>query len=182
MSNSTHEIEGVLAEFSNPYELLKAAEKIRDAGYKKFDCHSPFPVHGLDAAMGLKPSKLGWFVAMGGATGAAVALLMQWWMSAVDYKIVTSGKPFFSFQAFVPITFELTILFSAFTVVFGMLLLNLLPRLNHPVFNSEQFKKVTDDSFFISLMADDPQFNSEKVKEFLESTGGKNVEELNADE
>ncbi len=182
MSDKDKKIDGIIAEFSNPYELLKSAEKVRDAGYRKFDCHSPFPVHGLDAAMGLKPSKLGWFVAIGGATGGAVAILMQWWMSAVDYKVVTSGKPLFSFQAFVPITFELTILFSAFTVVFGMLIFNLLPRFNHPVFNSERFKKATDDSFFISLMANDPQFNSEKVKDFLKSIGGEHVEELIADE
>ena len=117
MSKPDQKIAMLLAEFSNPRELLKAAGEVRDAGYKCFDCHSPFPVHGMDAAMGMKASKLGWVVAGGGFAGTCTAVTMQWWMSAVDYKIVTSGKPLFSFQAFVPIIFELTILFSAFFTV-----------------------------------------------------------------
>ena len=179
MVKDDEKIAVMLAEFGNPGELLKAAEKLRDGGYSAFDCHSPFPIHGMDAAMGLKPSKLGWLVALGGFTGTCTAITMQWWMSAVDYKVITSGKPFFSFQAFVPITFELTILFSAFTVVFGMLAFNLLPRLNHPLFNSERFNKVTDDGFFVSINASDPKFEPDKVQEFLESIGGTNIERIN---
>ena len=178
MSIKSERIEGILTEFDNPADLLKAAAKIRDNGYKHFDCHSPFPVHGMDAAMGIGPSKLGWLVALAGFTGCACALLMQWWMSAVDYPVVVSGKPAFSFQAFVPITFELTILFSAFATVLGMLGMNMLPRFNHPLFESERFRKVTDDGFFVSIEAKDSQFDSGRTKEFLESIGGKNVETL----
>ena len=182
MSNKRERALGILAEFDNPAELLAAATKVRDAGYKCFDCHSPFPVHGMDSAMGIGASKLGWLVALGGFTGAACAVLMQWWMSAVDYPVVISGKPFFSFQAFVPITFELTILFSAFATVLGMLAFNFLPRYNHPVFESERFSKVTDDSFFVSIEATDSRFDSSKTKKFLESIGGKNVEILQSND
>ena len=182
MSAKNESIDGILTEFDNPAELLKAATKVRDHGYKSFDCHSPFPIHGMDSAMGIGPSKLGWLVAVGGFTGCSCALLMQWWMSAVDYQVVVSGKPAFSFQAFIPITFELTILFSAFATVLGMLGMNMLPRFNHPVFESERFKKVTDDGFFVSIEAKDSQFHSTKTKEFLESIGGKNVEILRSND
>ena len=169
-------MEGILAEFENPDQLIRAAEKVRDGGYKRFDCHSPFPIHGMDKAMGIGPSKLGWLVAMGGFTGCCCAVLMQWWMSAVDYQVIVSGKPLFSFQAFVPIAFELTILFSAFATVLGMFAINKLPRFNHPVFESEKIKKATDDGFFISIEGSDPQYQSTKSKQFLESIGAKNVE------
>lgn len=182
MSAKNERIDGMLTEFDNPAELLKAAAKIRDSGYKVFDCHSPFPIHGMDSAMGIGSSKLGWLVAVGGFTGCACALLMQWWMSAVDYQVVVSGKPAFSFQAFIPITFELTILFSAFATVLGMLGMNMLPRFNHPVFESERFKKVTDDGFFVSIEAKDSRFHATKTKEFLESIGGKNVEILQSND
>ena len=182
MNNKTKRIEGILAEYDNPADLLKAAANVRDDGYKRFDCHSPFPIHGMDSAMGLGPSKLGWLVALSGFTGCVCALLMQWWMSAVDYPVVVSGKPLFSFQAFIPITFELTILFSAFATVIGMFAMNMLPRFNHPLFESEQFKKVTDDSFFISIDAKDSRFDSGRTKKFLESIGGKNLEILQSND
>ena len=182
MSKKNEHIDGILAEFDNPAALLHAAAKIRDGGYKRFDCHSPFPIHGMDSAMGIGPSKLGWLVAFGGFTGCFCALLMQWWMSAVDYPVVVSGKPPFSFQAFVPVTFELTILFSAFATVLGMLAMNMLPRFNHPLFESEQFKKVTDDGFFVSIDAKDSQFHTSKTKKFLESIGGKNLEILQSND
>jgi hypothetical protein len=182
MKTKDHRIDGILGEFDNPAELLKAAEKVRDAGYKRFDSHSPFPIHGMDAAMGIKASKLGWIVAGGGLLGGCTAIAMQWWTSAVDYKVIVSGKPLFSFQAFVPITFELTILFSAFCAVLGMFGLNCLPRLNHPVFNSDRFRKASDDGFFISIEACDRQFHADKAKEFLESIGSRNVEFLITDD
>ena len=178
MTKKNKRVQGVLAEFDNPADLLKAAAELRDSGYKRFDCHSPFPIHGMDSAMGIGPSKLGWLVALGGVIGFACAIIMQWWMSAVDYPVVISGKPAFSFQAFVPITFELTILFSAFATVLGMLMMNWLPRFNHPVFESEHFQKVTDDGFFVSIDATDPEFHPSKTGKYLESIGGKNVETL----
>jgi len=166
----------VLAEFADVDALLAAAEKVRDAGYKKFDCHSPFPVHGLDAAMGEKQSPLGWIVGMMAMLGGGGALLLQWWTSAVDYPLVISGKPLFSFPAFVPIIFELTVLLSAFGAVFGMLALNKLPRLYHPIFNSDRFTAATDGGFFVSIEAEDPKFEVEQVKQFLAAAGATHVE------
>ncbi len=170
-------IAGCLAEFKNPAELLKAAEKVRDAGYKDFDCHSPFPIHGMDEAMGEKRSKLGVIVGLAAITGGSGALLMQWWMSAVDYKLVIAGKPFFSYQAFFPVTFSLAVLFSAGMALFGMLSLIKL-RFHHPVFYSERFNKASDDVFFISVLSGDPLFSEEKTPSFLKSIGGTGVETL----
>jgi hypothetical protein len=166
---------GYLAEFNTPGELLHAAEAVRDAGYTKFDAHSPFPIHGMDDAMGLKPSKLGWVILCGGGTGLLTGITLQWWASTVAYPLVISGKPLFSFQAFVPVTFELMVLFSAFSAVFGMLVINRLPKWYHSLFNHESFGKVTSHGFFISVEAKDPLFDTEKTKQFLENAGGQNV-------
>lgn len=166
----------VLAEFADVDALLRAAEKIRAAGYRKFDCHSPFPVHGLDAAMGEKQSPLGWIVGLMALIGGSGALLLQWWTSAVDYPLIISGKPLFSYQAFVPIIFELTVLLSAFGAVLGMFALNGLPRLYHPIFNSDRFGAATDSGFFVSVEAEDPKFNVDQIKQFLTSAGAIYVE------
>lgn len=171
---------GIIARFGNTADLLNAAEKTRDAGYKKFDCHSPFPIHGMDKAMGLKRSGLGWLVGLSGIIGTTSALALQWWTSTIDYPIVISGKPLFSFQAYVPVTFAVGVLLSAFAALFGMLILNGLPRLFHPVFYSNRFSRFSDDSFFISVESDDPKFDPEKTGKFLESIGGKDIELLRA--
>ncbi|UCC81151.1 MAG: DUF3341 domain-containing protein [Candidatus Zixiibacteriota bacterium] len=175
-----NDILGIIARFENSAGLLKAAEKIRDAGYIKFDCHSPFPIHGMDKATGLKRSPLGWLVGISALIGTSGALLLQWWTSAIDYPLVISGKPLFSFQAYVPVTFAVGVLLSAFTALFGMLILNGLPRLFHPVFYSKQFARFSDDSFFISVEAGDPRFNPHRTSKFLESIGGKDIELLRA--
>jgi len=151
---------------------------VRDAGYTKWDSHTPFPVHGLPKAMGLKPSKLAWIVLACGLTGAAGAMLLQWWTHAVDYKYIISAKPYFSWPAFIPITFEVMVLFSAFGAVFGMLGLNRLPQYYHPLFRSERFERVTDDGFFISIEARDPEFSPEETRALLEACGAVNVEEV----
>jgi hypothetical protein len=171
-------IAGIIARFESSGELLKAAEKTRDAGYRKFDCHSPFPIHGMDKAMGLGRSKLGWLVGAAATIGASGALLLQWYASTVSYPLVISGKPFFSYPAYVPVTFALGVLFSAFTALLGMLILNGLPRFFHPIFYSDNFKRVTDDGFFMSVMRDDPEFDTEGTGKFLESIGGKDIELL----
>ena len=171
----------ILAEFDSAHSLLKAAEKMRDGGYTKFDCHSPFPIHGMDGAMGLKRSPLGYIVGTMGLIGMVGMILLTYWTSAVDYPLVISGKRFFSWQAFVPVIFAITVLFSAFGAFFGMLSLNQLPRLFHPLFNSEKFGRVTDGGFFVSVQADDPIYDVARVTAFLESIGGKNVEVVNAD-
>ena len=169
---------GALARFTNPAELIEAAKKVRDAGYKKFDCHSPFPIHGMDDAMGLKRSPLGYIVGGMTLTGATVGMTLQYWVAAVEYPLIISGKPFFSWQAFIIVTFALFVLFGAFGAVLGMLHLNRLPRLHHPVFYSDKFAKVTDDAFYVSIEAEDEQFDEDKIQKFLSSIGGTDVELL----
>ena len=166
---------GVLAEFRTPGTILEAAGKVRRDGYRQFDCHTPFPVHGLEHAMGVPPSKVPWIVLAGGLTGFAIGLSLQWWTSTIAYPLIIGGKPLFSYQAFVPVTFELTILLSAFGAVFGMFALNRLPMFYHPVFRSSHFRRASDDRFFISIEATDPRFDLSRTRSFLESLGGENV-------
>jgi hypothetical protein len=169
---------GYLAEFTTASDLYHAAEQVRDAGFRFWDCHTPFPVHGLDAAMGLKKSILPKFVFLGGLTGTLTALSLQLGTQVLLYPTTVQAKPgnIFTIPAFFPITFELTILLSAFTVLFGLLALMKLPRLNHPLFNSENFKRCTDDTFFISIEARDPNFRPEETRAFLAQIGGQNIE------
>ena len=175
---SDKQIYGILAKFDNPAELLRAAKSVKDEGYIDFDCHTPFPVHGLDDAMGLKRSIVGYIVGVGCVIGASAGLLLQWWVSTIAYPVVISGKPFFSWQAYMIITFILMILGGAFSALIGMFHLNRMPTFHHPLFNSENFKKATDDGFFISIEYRDPQFDFNDTKYFLESLGGKSIESV----
>lgn len=169
-----------LAEYDSAAAVLHAAEKVRDAGYEKWDVHTPFPVHGMDKAMGLKDSILGMIVFPVGVTGTLAAFTMMHWMNAVDYPLNIGGKPAGApgtLPSMIPIMFELTVLFSAFAIVFGMFGLNKLPRHHHPVFNaSDRFLKATDDKFFVSIEAEDPKWNLEKTKRLLESTEPSHIE------
>ncbi|MCC7460570.1 MAG: DUF3341 domain-containing protein [Proteobacteria bacterium] len=167
---------GLLASFEGPADLVHAAEKVRDAGYKKFDCHSPFPIHGMDDAMGLKRSSLGKIAAFGSLMFCSAAIGLQWWASTQAYPLVLSGKEFFSYQAFVPITFELSILGAALFTVFGMFALNRLPTFYHPLFNSKKFETFSDDGFLISIEAADQNFDMQKTTALLQSIGGKDIE------
>ena len=167
---------GVLAEFSNPGALLHAAEAVRKAGYRHFDTHSPFPIHGMDRAMGLGNSKVGFFTLGGGLTGLALAYWLQWWTGGVDYPLNIGGKPFFAIEPSIPIMFELTVLFSAFGAVFGMLALNGLPRPHSPLFFSRNFERATDDAFFLHIAASDSKFNEDDTSALLEKLGGFNIE------
>jgi hypothetical protein len=134
----------------------------------------------MDKAMGLKRSGLGWLVGTAAVIGTSSALALQWWTSAIDYPLVISGKPLFSFQAYVPVTFAVGVLLSAFAALFGMLILNGLPRFFHPVFYSERFGRFSDDGFFVSMEADDARFDPGQTAIFLESIGGKDIELLRA--
>jgi hypothetical protein len=163
---------GYLAEFSDPHQLLHACEQVRDAKYRRWDAHTPFPVHGLNDAMGLRGTVLPWLVLGGGLTGLLAALVMQWWMNAVDYPFLISGKPYFSLPAFIPVVFELTVLLSAISTFFGMLMLAGLPQFYHPVFHSERFKRASDDHFFISIEARDRRFDAVETKRLLEGLDG----------
>jgi hypothetical protein len=169
---------GLLAEYDSAASLYAACEKVRDAGYAAWDAYSPFPVHGLERAMGLRPSLVPWIVCVMGFTGASLGFLLQWWTSAVDYPLIISAKPFNSYQAFVPVTFESGILIGAFGAVFGMFGLNRLPQLYHSLFNVKRFERVTDDKFFIAIETRDPRFDPEKTRALLESTGAVVVEEV----
>lgn len=167
----------VLAEFPTGDELLEAAGKVRDAGYTRWDTHSPYPVHGIDQAMGIRRTILPAIVLLCGLAGALTGLALQWWTSTVYYPVIVSGKPMFSLPAYIPVIFELTILFSAFGAVFGMLALNGLPSLYHGIFNSARFSaRMTTDRFYISVEAADPQFDRDSTRKLLESIGGQGVE------
>lgn len=165
-------VAGLLLELESADALVQACLEVRDAGYTRWDAHSPFPVHGLDRAMGLSPTFLPWMVMGGGALGCLAGLGLQWWSNAANYPFVISGKPFWSIPANIPVTFELTVLFSAIAAFLGMILLNGFPRWHHPVFSSRRFRRATVDRFFVSIEAEDPQFDPERTAEFLRSLGG----------
>lgn len=158
-----------LAEFETPDAIIKAAETVRDAGYSKWDVHTPYPLHGMDDAMGLPDSRLGWIVLACGLTGLTLAVTMIQWMNGYDYQLVIGGKPPDAYASMVPIMFELTVLLSAFGAVFGMLGLNQIPRHHHPVFYSDRFEACSTDKFYVSIEAEDPKFDIEKTKDLLGS-------------
>lgn len=169
-------VHGVVAEFESPHELLEAAHAVRARGYTKLDAYTPFPVHGLDEALGIERSKLGWFVLAMGVLGGGLALLLQWWTGAVDSPLVIAGKPLFAFEFSVPITFELAVLLASFGAVFGMLALNGLPRFYHPVFQHSRFERAADDRFFLAVESDSADFDAEKAAGALRSAGGQHTE------
>jgi mono/diheme cytochrome c family protein len=163
-------LHGLLAEYDSPGALIAAAKKVRDAGYTKWDTFTPFPVHGIDRAMGIKMTVLPWIVLGAALTGLATAIWMQWWMNAVDYPWIVSGKPFWSIPANVPIMFELTVLFAAITALMAMLVLNGLPHPSHPLDFKRRFARVTDDKFFLLIQVADPKFDDESTRALLEKT------------
>ena len=169
---------GLIAEFDNTTDVLHAAEKIRDAGFRQWDVHMPFPIHGMDKAMGLKNSKVGWFSFLGGATGYATGMLMIWWMNAIDYPIVVGGKPMFSPHGAFPPSYELTILFGAFGSLFGMLFLNRLPRLHHPLLKHRRFAQVTHDKFYVVIETSDPKYSETETRKLLEAAGSRHIEKV----
>jgi hypothetical protein len=166
---------GALAEFKTPAELYAACERVRDAGYTRWDAHTPFPVHGLDGAMGMTRSKLPWIVLALGLSGAAAGFALQTWVHISAYPLTISGKPYFAWPAFIPITFELGVLGGALGAVFGMLGLNQLPRHHHPVFESARFARCSDDRFFISIEALDPLFDAPTTTKLLLGLGAAHV-------
>jgi hypothetical protein len=167
---------GVIAEFATAADIMHAAEKVRDAGFTRWDVFTPFPVHGMDRAMGLKNSKVGWFAFIGGVTGYTCGMLMIWWMNAVNYPLVVGGKPMFSpFSAFPP-SYELTILFGAFGSLGGMLFLNRLPRLYHPLLKNRRFGQVTHDKYFLVIETSDPKYVEQSTIKMLETAGSNHIE------
>ena len=176
----SEKVYGLIAEFDNPADILHAAKKVRDAGYRRWDTFTPFPVHGLDKAMGLRRSIVPRISLAGGITGFCTGMSMIWWTGAYDYQITVGGKPLFSPMFAFPVSYELTILFTAFATIGGMFFLNGLPMHYHPVLKYDQIKRGMDDTFFIVIEARDPRFNLANTKALLEQAGGKEIKELEA--
>ncbi len=167
---------GLLAEFETTADIKRAATKIRDAGYQRWDVFTPFPIHGLDAAMGLRSSPVGWFTFIGGATGFTLGMTMIWFMNGFDYPLAVGGKPLFSPVYAFPVSYELTILLGAIGSLVGMLVTNRLPRWHNPLFNSARFQRATHDRFFIVVECCDPKFTEVSTRRLLEEAGSKHVE------
>jgi mono/diheme cytochrome c family protein len=173
--NNEKKVHGIVAEYESVDSLLNACRRVRDAGYKKTDAYTPFPVHGIDKALGIKPTVLPWIVLGCGLTGTITALVMQIWMNSIDYPYIISGKPYISLPAFIPVAFELTVLFSSFGAFFGMWALNGLPRFSNPLFTDPRFDRVTDDRFFLYVDASDDSYDEKAVREIYEQTGGEHI-------
>jgi mono/diheme cytochrome c family protein len=165
------ELYGYLAEYDTPGELVEAARKVKDAGYTNFDCYSPFPVHGIDPAMGIKRTILPIVIFIGGFAGASGGLLLQWYCNAYSWGWNISGKPTWSIPANIPIAYECAILLAVLTSFFGVWAFNKLPQVWHPLFRSDRFARVTDDGFFIGIEAADKRFDADKTKALLEDAG-----------
>jgi hypothetical protein len=172
---------GVVGEFDRPEDLVRAGYDLHHRrGYTKIDAYSPFPIHGIDDAIGVPRSKLGWIVFAFGMFGLANAILMIWYTQAVDYPLVIGGKPLFAWEFSIPVMFELTVLLAAFGAVLGMLFLNGLPRMYHPTFNFSDFAGVTDDKFLLVIEASDPKFNVDEVRRVLAEVGARCTEVVEA--
>jgi hypothetical protein len=171
-------INGLIARFDTPAAVMQAAERVRDAGYTRWDVITPFPIHGMDAAMGIKRSLVPRFTLLGGIAGFASGMLMVWWMGAVDYPLVVGGKPLFSPMFAFPITYELTILLASFGTIIGMFLLNRLPMHHHPVLGYDKVHQATDDAFFVVLEAGDAKYSAAGARRLLEEAGAVEINEL----
>jgi hypothetical protein len=170
-----HPLYGVMAEFEGPNELLHAARRTYEAGYRRINGYSPYPIEELSEAIGFTHSRLPLIVFIGGLLGGIGGFLMQYWIEVIDYPINVGGKPFNSWPAFVPITFECTVLVAAFSAVLGMLLLNKLPQPYHPVFNAPNFALATRDRFFLVVEANDPKYDHDAVVNLLKGLKAQEV-------
>jgi len=171
-------IYGLLAEFADPSELVHAVRETRSAGYQKLDAYTPYPVEELSEAMELHERRLPLVVLIGGIVGGIAGYLLQYWTSAIDYPLNVGGRPLHSWPAFIPPTFETTVLGAALAVVFGMLALNGLPMPYHPVFNVPRFALSSRDRFFLCIEAADPLFDRDQTRRFLERLVPREVSEV----
>lgn len=169
---------GLMAEFGGPDDLLEAARRVYEEGYRRLDAYSPFPVHGLAEAIGFRRTRLPLLVLLGGIAGGLGGYFLQYWIAAIDYPINVGGRPLHSWPSFIPVTFELTVLVAALAAVLGMLALNGLPMPHHPVFNVPAFELATRNRFFLCIEAADPKFDGVGTKRFLESLKPRGVFEV----
>ena len=168
----------LVAEFETPEALMAAAEKTRDAGYKKIDAYSPFPIHGMGEAIGFGRPILACVIFGGGLAGLALGFGLEYWVSVLNLPFNIGGKPLNSWPAFIPIAFETTVLLAALTAVFGMILFNGLPRPYHPIFNHPRFDRASQDLFFLAVEAADQKFDVAETRTFLEGLEAKEVVEV----
>jgi hypothetical protein len=171
---------GLVAEFASPDALVAAASKAREAGYKKMDAYSPFPIHEMSDAIGFRDRKVPWIVFLGGVVGMTAGYTLQWWTSVMDYPMNIGGRPLNSIPAFLPVTYECTILFAAFGGALGMLALNGLPRPYHSIFNTPGFERCSQDRFFLAIEASDPHYDEAETRAFLETCDPIRVEAVEA--
>ena len=171
-------IYGMMAEFDTPAALVEAAKRTYQAGYKRIDTYTPFPVEGLAEEIGFHRDEVPLVVLIGGIVGGLTGYLMQYWMSAVAYPLNIGGKPYHSWPAFIVITFEMTILFAGISAVFGMLALNGLPMPYHPVFNVPRFTRASRDRFFLVVFSSDVNYDPVATRQFLESLDPRSVSEV----
>jgi hypothetical protein len=169
---------GLMAEFDTVTQVVKAAEKVRDAGFTKTDAFSPFPIHEMDEALGIKRSILSFLIFGGGIAGCLAGFALTYYTHVIDYPTIVAGRPHFSFPAFIPPMYELTILLAAFTAVFGMLLLNGLPQPYHPVFNVPRFNLASREKFFLLIETKDEKFDYDETKRFMESLNPQEVHDV----
>jgi hypothetical protein len=170
MSNEKSKPYGLLAQFETAADIMEAAVRCRDAGFTRWDVFTPFPIHGMDDAMGVTKSRVGWFTFVGGVIGFFGGMLMIWYMNKFDYPLVVGGKPLFTPLFAFPVSYELTILLGAFGTLFGMFFLNRLPKLYNPLLKNERFKKASDDKYFVVIEAVDPKFDPDATQRFLTDT------------
>lgn len=182
MEQHRSHIYGVVGEFKTPQDLIHAAAKAREAGYRRMDAYSPFPVEGLPEALGLRRSLVPTVTLIGGLLGGLTGFGFQYWASAISYPENIGGRSLNSWPAFIPVTFELTVLGAALFAVFGMLAMNRLPQPHHPLFNVDRFQKhASSDRFFLCLQANDPKFNLAEVARFLQGVSAQHVSEVKDD-
>ena len=174
----TTRIYGIMAEFDSASDLVAAARKTHESGYQKIDAYSPFPVEELSEAIGFHTNRVALVTLIGAITGGISGYLMQYWMNAVNYPVIVGGKPPHSWPAFIPITFEMTILFGGISAVLGMLALNGLPMPYHPVFNVPRFAMATKDRFFLIVFSTDLKYSPAGTRQFLESLGPRSISEV----